>query len=43
MQYTGACKGLLRLQSCITDSTFERQRKKCRIVSNEVTRQAMYI
>jgi len=32
MQCTGACKGLLGLQSCITDSTFESERKKCKIV-----------
>jgi hypothetical protein len=43
MQYPGACKGLLGLQSCITDSTFERHRKKCTIVANEVIRQAIYI
>jgi hypothetical protein len=43
MQYTGACKGLLGFQSCITDSTFDRQRKKCTIVANEVIIQAIYI
>ena len=43
MQYTGACKGFLGLQSYIADSTFERQRKQCKNVAYEVIRQATYI